>query len=199
MAPSPTPSPSLQNSHWDPLVIALVGGICTIFLIVTYHQILHRSCCRTQVSYMLRNRAQRHRINEENHVDPSLQFQSQGLDSHIARSLPIVQFKKMNDAEMAEKTTECAVCLGEFEEGNWIKHLPNCCHVFHVSCIDIWFQTHSSCPLCRAPIFDLEQSRDLLRHLSREDYTEEQLTVRELLRMHVLESPSIRLQIDHET
>ncbi|KAK1373671.1 hypothetical protein POM88_029864 [Heracleum sosnowskyi] len=154
---------------------------------------------RFQVSYRLsRHRVQRSRINEENQDDPSLQFQSRGLDSYIARSLPIVQFKKMNDAEI-QKTTECAVCLGEFEEGDWIKHLPNCCHVFHVSCIDIWFQTHSSCPLCRAHIFDLEQSCDLLGHLSREDFTEDRPSVREMLHMHVLESPSLRLQIDHET
>lgn len=50
--------------------------------------------------------------------------------------------------------TDCAVCLGEFEEGEWLKNLPNCTHTFHVSCIDTWFQSHSNFPLCRAHIYD---------------------------------------------
>ncbi|KAH7511236.1 hypothetical protein FEM48_ZijujUnG0031800 [Ziziphus jujuba var. spinosa] len=25
-------------------------------------------------------------------------------------------------------------------------------HAFHVQCIDAWFQSHSNCPLCRAPV-----------------------------------------------
>ncbi|KAH0464781.1 hypothetical protein IEQ34_004884 [Dendrobium chrysotoxum] len=43
----------------------------------------------------------------------------------------------------------CAVCLSKFDDGEDIKLLPECKHCFHVQCIDMWLQSHSSCPLCR--------------------------------------------------
>ena len=44
----------------------------------------------------------------------------------------------------------CAVCLGEFEEGEELRTLPECLHSFHVSCIDVWLISHPNCPICRA-------------------------------------------------
>lgn len=173
MPPSPSPSPGLQTSHWNPLMIALVASICSIFLVLSFHRILHRHCCAFQLTTWSRNQGQSRRLNEDNGDDLSQQFQSQGLDSYIAHSLPIVQYKKKHEADIYGINTDCAVCLGEFEEGEWIKHLPNCPHVFHVSCIDIWFQTHSSCPLCRADIFDLEYAYTLQETPTREEVHEE--------------------------
>lgn len=30
--------------------------------------------------------------------------------------------------------------------------IPNCCHAFHIDCIDVWLQSNANCPLCRASI-----------------------------------------------
>ncbi|PON88697.1 43kDa postsynaptic protein [Trema orientale] len=49
----------------------------------------------------------------------------------------------------AEDGGVCAVCLGEFEEGDELRSLPECLHSFHVSCIDVWLTSHPSCPICR--------------------------------------------------
>jgi len=46
-------------------------------------------------------------------------------------------------------STECAICLGEFVEGDEVRVLPQCGHSFHVVCIDTWLRSHSSCPSCR--------------------------------------------------
>lgn len=53
---------------------------------------------------------------------------------------------------------ECAVCLCEVCEGEKARLLPKCNHGFHVDCIDMWFQSHSTCPLCRNPIANQNQS-----------------------------------------
>ncbi|XP_010451926.1 PREDICTED: RING-H2 finger protein ATL74 [Camelina sativa] len=45
--------------------------------------------------------------------------------------------------------TECAICLGEFSDGERVRVLPPCNHSFHMSCIDTWLVSHSSCPNCR--------------------------------------------------
>ncbi|XP_021757310.1 RING-H2 finger protein ATL3-like [Chenopodium quinoa] len=68
-----------------------------------------------------------------------------GLDPAALRSLPILVYnpKDFKDG------LECAVCLSEVSEGEKARLLPKCNHGFHVECIDMWFQSHSTCPLCR--------------------------------------------------
>ncbi|CAA7031005.1 unnamed protein product [Microthlaspi erraticum] len=46
-------------------------------------------------------------------------------------------------------STECAVCLTKFSEGEEIWVLPMCSHAFHVACIGKWLTYSSSCPSCR--------------------------------------------------
>lgn len=52
------------------------------------------------------------------------------------------------------------VCLGELEDEDAVRLLPNCKHAFHVPCIDKWFAAHASCPMCRSPV--LRQKTDSL-------------------------------------
>ncbi|KAK2970528.1 hypothetical protein RJ640_000235 [Escallonia rubra] len=158
-----------------------------------WDRILQRHCSALQGINFSRNRAPRRRLNQDNPDDPSLQFQSQALDSFVMRSLPIVKFKKKNEDDSGQSSTECAVCLGEFEEGEWLKHLPNCSHIFHVSCIDTWFQSHSNCPLCRSHVFNLEYSISvcsLQETLRREEFHQEGSAMYQVLRSHILQNTS---------
>lgn len=50
--------------------------------------------------------------------------------------------------------TECAICLGDFADGEKVRVLPRCHHGFHVRCIDMWLATHSSCPTCRDSLLE---------------------------------------------
>uniref|UniRef100_A0ACD5YSP0 Uncharacterized protein n=1 Tax=Avena sativa TaxID=4498 RepID=A0ACD5YSP0_AVESA len=47
---------------------------------------------------------------------------------------------------------QCAVCLSLVQEGEMVRQLPACMHLFHVGCVDTWLQSHSTCPLCRATV-----------------------------------------------
>ncbi|EFH46452.1 hypothetical protein ARALYDRAFT_329916 [Arabidopsis lyrata subsp. lyrata] len=74
---------------------------------------------------------------------------SGGLNPSVIKSLPIFTFS----AATAQKNAiECAVCLSAFVDNESGRVLPNCKHTFHVHCIDMWFHSHSSCPLCRSLI-----------------------------------------------
>jgi hypothetical protein len=68
-----------------------------------------------------------------------------GLDSAILGTLPMFLYQSQNFTD----GLECAVCLCEFEENEKGRLLPNCRHSFHVECIDMWFRSHSTCPICR--------------------------------------------------
>lgn len=85
---------------------------------------------------------------------------SQRIDSELSviSSLPVSQFKKSEgQQQMMPINVDCAICLGEFEEGERLKLFPNCNHGFHVSCIDTWFRFHSTCPLCRSRVLVANQ------------------------------------------
>ncbi|KAL3850710.1 hypothetical protein ACJIZ3_012592 [Penstemon smallii] len=183
----------LNPLHWHPKIICLLGLIFIIFLSFTYYKILHRNCATFRVINLTRNSDQRRRINE--HLEEfSSHFQSRALESYIMYSLPITQIKKNKDEELQLGSRECVVCLGEFEEDDWVKVLPNCSHVFHVSCIDIWFQTHSSCPLCRSYVYNINTLRDqcsismhsFMGSLDREDFHRERSEHYQVMRSQIL-------------
>lgn len=71
-----------------------------------------------------------------------------GLEPSVLRSLPVLIF----DPQAFKDGLECAVCLSELVQGEKARLLPKCNHGFHVDCIDMWFQSHSTCPLCRNPV-----------------------------------------------
>ncbi|KAM5583809.1 RING-H2 finger protein ATL52 [Rosa sericea] len=173
----------------DPWLIASVAILCTFTVIFSYCKILKRCNTRSNPNH------RRTLLNETNADDPSLQFQRQGLDFTIIRSLPITQFKKKSEAEDAEEhqsNTDCPVCLGEFEEGEWLRHLPKCNHAFHISCIDTWFVAHSNCPLCRSEVYDFIQDCPIPMHTLletlRESVIEERALHFQMLRSAVLEN-----------
>lgn len=60
------------------------------------------------------------------------------------KSLPLVAYARQQTME------ECPICLGEFEEGETVKLIPYCGHVFHSHCIDTWLALHVTCPFCRS-------------------------------------------------
>ncbi|CAN1200430.1 RING-H2 finger protein ATL1 [Linum perenne] len=67
--------------------------------------------------------------------------------------IPVFKYKKMEKQGKSgtEEATspECAVCLNEFVDEEKLRRIPNCCHMFHIDCIDVWLQNNSNCPLCR--------------------------------------------------
>ncbi|KAF8379352.1 hypothetical protein HHK36_028786 [Tetracentron sinense] len=68
----------------------------------------------------------------------------------LIRSMPVLIFHADDNKKFKNKgSLECAVCLCEVADGEKVRLLPNCSHGFHVDCIDMWFKSHSTCPLCR--------------------------------------------------
>ncbi|TMX03273.1 hypothetical protein EJD97_017281 [Solanum chilense] len=77
-----------------------------------------------------------------------------GIDPSILKTIPIIPF----DTKDFKDGLECSVCLSQVCEGEKARLLPKCNHGFHVDCIDMWFQSHSTCPLCRNPISDTQST-----------------------------------------
>ncbi|KAF8392673.1 hypothetical protein HHK36_023022 [Tetracentron sinense] len=71
-----------------------------------------------------------------------------GLEASVLNSLPVFVYSLENH----DQVLDCAVCLSEFEEKEKGRLLPKCNHSCHVDCIDMWFHSHNTCPLCRASV-----------------------------------------------
>lgn len=66
-----------------------------------------------------------------------------GAAQDLIDSLTVEKFCQ----EHPDGEASCAVCLSEFEEGDFLRQLP-CGHSFHRHCIDKWLKRNKVCPLC---------------------------------------------------
>ncbi|XP_058086487.1 RING-H2 finger protein ATL29-like [Magnolia sinica] len=78
-----------------------------------------------------------------------------GLDPSIISSFPTFTYSSLKNLHHGNANLECAVCLSEFSDDDVLRQLTGCNHAFHSECIDLWFETQATCPICR---------RDLDRH-----------------------------------
>ncbi|URD87929.1 RING-H2 finger protein [Musa troglodytarum] len=58
------------------------------------------------------------------------------------------------------------MCLTEFKDGykGWL--LLRCSHRFHADCIDMWFQSHSACPIYRSAVEPKAPGSGSTKHLA---------------------------------
>jgi E3 ubiquitin-protein ligase ATL41 len=86
-------------------------------------------------------------LQEEQQQRPKL-----GLDAAAIALLPSFPFPPSAGTALAGagSDAECAVCLYALDEGQMVRQLPGCKHVFHQECIDVWLASRASCPVCRA-------------------------------------------------
>lgn len=78
-----------------------------------------------------------------------------GLEPAAIAALPSFPYRKTTPGEEEEASgggAECAVCLSAVEEGEMVRRLPACKHVFHAGCVDMWLASHVTCPVCRATV-----------------------------------------------
>jgi hypothetical protein len=61
----------------------------------------------------------------------------------------------------------CSICLEEMTVGEQVKKLPNCSHLFHKVCIDMWLNRSNNCAVCNCQVFDnIDEIREQERMLS---------------------------------
>lgn len=120
----------------------MLAAIVVLFAVVLFVLGLHlyaRCIWGRRVSF------RRRRLFFVGEQDPST-LQRVGLSKSAIEAIPVFVYQSENHKE----GLECAVCLCAFEGNEKGRLLPKCHHSFHIECIDMWFQSHSTCPLCRA-------------------------------------------------
>ncbi|PON44142.1 43kDa postsynaptic protein [Parasponia andersonii] len=86
-----------------------------------------------------------------------------GLEPVVVASFPT---KKYSDAFFSSsEDAQCTACLEEYHDDDILRILPYCGHSFHVTCIDIWLQQHSTCPICRTSLCECPDRKRLMQPL----------------------------------
>jgi len=136
-----------SSTSFPIIAIAIIGIMATAFLLVSYYIFVIKCCLNWHRIDILRRFSPSRR-----RQDPSPMYspgtETRGLDEAMIRLIPVIQYKSQGDGDFGE----CAVCLNEFQEDEKLRIIPNCSHVFHIDCIDVWLQSNANCPLCRTSI-----------------------------------------------
>ncbi|CAD5166871.1 E3 ubiquitin-protein ligase ATL41-like [Musa acuminata AAA Group] len=133
------------------LATAVICLTSVVVLVVFLHlYVRHVLLRRHRASLLLRFYA-----NNPAHDDPA----NVGLDPSAIAALPTHSYRviiKQGEGGGGSKDdgscAECAICLSAVEEGETVRTLPSCKHLFHVGCIDMWLGSHSTCPVCRTAV-----------------------------------------------
>ncbi|RWR86794.1 zinc finger protein [Cinnamomum micranthum f. kanehirae] len=81
-----------------------------------------------------------------------------GLHPSIIASFPTFPYALVKDHRRGKCGLECAICLSEFAGDEVLRLLTACSHAFHLGCIDLWFESHTTCPVCRRELDPAETS-----------------------------------------
>ncbi|XP_009380715.2 RING-H2 finger protein ATL60-like [Musa acuminata AAA Group] len=124
----------------------MVAAAVFLFMVVVFVFFLYLYARRYfRPNPALRGRSRTRFVFAAADIDPAPR---RGLDAAVLCSLPVTVYR----AADFEEGLECAVCLCELVDGEEARLLPKCGHGFHLECIDMWFHSHSTCPLCRGPV-----------------------------------------------
>ncbi|CAL5022866.1 unnamed protein product [Urochloa decumbens] len=73
-----------------------------------------------------------------------------GLPPSALSAIPMLAYRR--GAAGGAGWVQCAICLAVVRDGETVRLLPACGHLFHVECIDLWLRSHPTCPLCRRDV-----------------------------------------------
>ncbi|KAJ0983978.1 hypothetical protein J5N97_002334 [Dioscorea zingiberensis] len=121
-----------SSGFFSPVFVALFGVMSAAVVLTVYHCIV--------VSFCRPRRAAWGPPRRPNDVEAT-----SSIDLSTAQLVPPARVYGKDD----DGDNTCAVCLSEFKDGEAVRMLPECKHCFHVPCIDMWLQSHYSCPMCR--------------------------------------------------
>ncbi|KAK7411808.1 hypothetical protein VNO78_03249 [Psophocarpus tetragonolobus] len=143
-----THSTSPPNNHLSSLSHITLITVTVLALAVTVSLALYFLLCH-------RNRFLRHTSPSPSSAAPfssGNRITPVNASSSVADSLPVFTFSSVTRLSASGGGADCAVCLSKFEQHDVLRLLPLCCHAFHAECIDTWFRSNLTCPLCRSAV-----------------------------------------------
>ncbi|XP_054807025.1 putative RING-H2 finger protein ATL36 isoform X2 [Prosopis cineraria] len=141
---------------WVNLVMTVIGfAMSTMFIVFVCTRLI---CARIHLN------ASRRSLLIASRSDLSLLERGfHGLEPTSVENFPT---KKYSDGCFAAaENSQCTVCLSEYQGEDVLRILPYCGHFFHATCIDLWLQQHSTCPVCRISLRKSSERKRVMQPL----------------------------------
>ncbi|XP_033512531.1 RING-H2 finger protein ATL74-like isoform X1 [Nicotiana tomentosiformis] len=148
------------------LVMTVIGfAVSTMFIVFVCTRLI---CARIQLNARRRFFANASRsdlsiVSTCSITDLVLERGLHGLEPLAVANFPT---KKYGDVFFTSaEDAQCIVCLADYQEQDTLRIMPFCGHSFHATCIDIWFQQHSTCPVCRISLRETPEKKRFMQPL----------------------------------
>ncbi|KAL2532183.1 RING-H2 finger protein ATL46 [Abeliophyllum distichum] len=147
-----SPSPSSSGTRISPAVLFVIIILAVLFFVSGLLHLLVRFLTKNPSSSQSnRNLVVSGSDALQRQLQQLFHLHDSGLDQAFIDALPVFMYKEI---EGSQEPFDCAVCLCEFSEKDQLRLLPMCSHAFHITCIDTWLLSNSTCPLCRGTLFN---------------------------------------------
>ncbi|XP_071708129.1 RING-H2 finger protein ATL70-like [Rutidosis leptorrhynchoides] len=143
------PYPNLGKPPGSNDYLFVVGFFVSAILILALAYVYYK-CKRSDQSQQ-----QPATMDEDSSDRHLLRFSLGGLHDDVLVTFPtflyseVTMTQKAHTATDAQYGSDCAICLVNYKSTDVVRVLPECKHLFHVSCVDTWLKTHPTCPVCR--------------------------------------------------
>ncbi|PKU80942.1 RING-H2 finger protein ATL16-like [Dendrobium catenatum] len=135
--PSPPPPPYHNNKSTKLDYYYFVVGLSLVAIVLLVTNAIAVGCCSWLRQFIVSRGAFSREFNEDD----------------LRRWMPTYSYmKRKDDEEEGAPEAECPVCISAFEEGEQVRQMAQCGHSFHTNCIDMWLNSHNSCPVCRESV-----------------------------------------------
>lgn len=139
------------------LVMTVIGfAMSTMFMVFVCTRLV---CARVQIN------ASRRSFPVATRSDLSMLERGtlDGIEPVVVANFPTKKYS--DECFSATEDAQCTICLSDYHGEDALRILPYCGHSFHVTCIDMWLQQHSTCPVCRISLREFPEKKRLMQPL----------------------------------
>ncbi|KAJ7970650.1 RING-H2 finger protein [Quillaja saponaria] len=137
-----TNSNNVDNNDISGLTYVIAFVLAIIFVILT----IVFACTRVHRAGLIRRQTTPHVVQDSVRTG-----EQTGLDENILHGFPKLLYSEVRKETGSSFSSCCSICLADYNETDMLRLLPDCGHIYHLSCVDSWLKLHSSCPICRNP------------------------------------------------
>ncbi|KAG6528544.1 RING-H2 finger protein ATL70-like [Zingiber officinale] len=140
--------PAAAPERLSSLVYGL-GVSAGILLLITTITFISFLCMHASAASAPSPAQRRRRRAEEEAAPPGVEC-SGGLDEATLGGYPKVVYAEAGKRGMPLTAACCSICLADYQAADVLRLLPDCGHIFHIDCVDMWLKAHPTCPVCRS-------------------------------------------------